>query len=148
MADIVRLIRRDELDDLLELYGCLHPGDPDAHGDVRLKPLWDDIINDPALFYPVVQADGKLVSSCTLAIVKNLTRGLRPYGIIENVITHPAYRNRGYGAMVLRMAVEIARDNHCYKVMLLTGQKDEDTLRFYEQAGFSRGIKTGFVISL
>jgi hypothetical protein len=32
--------------------------------------------------------------------------------------------------------------------MLLTGQKDPATLRFYEQAGFARGIKTGFIINL
>jgi hypothetical protein len=29
--------------------------------------------------------------------------------------------------------------------MLLTGRKQEETLRFYERAGFQRGVKTGFV---
>ena len=145
---IVRLLRREELDSLLELYRVLHPGDPDARNDPRLMSLWEEISNNPYLFYPVVEVDGRIVSSCTLAIVKNLTRGLRPYGVIENVITHPDYRKKGYGTMVLRKAMDIAREKECYKVMLLTGQKDEDTLKFYEQAGFTRGIKTGFIINL
>lgn len=29
--------------------------------------------------------------------------------------------------------------------MLLTGSRNEATLRFYEKAGFARGIKTGFL---
>lgn len=144
----VRLIRPEELDQLLELYRLLHPQDPDARGNAQLEPLWETICSDKNLFYPVVVVDGKIVSSCTLAIVPNLTRNLRPYGLIENVITHPDYRKKGYATLALRKAVEIARKRDCYKVMLLTGQKDEATLRFYEQAGFVRGVKTGFIINL
>lgn len=70
MPEEIRLIRPDELDQLLELYRRLHPSDPDA------------------------------------------------------------------------------REHGCYKAMLLTGHKDEATLKFYEQAGFARGEKTGFIIHL
>jgi GNAT superfamily N-acetyltransferase len=73
---------------------------------------------------------------------------MRPYGIIENVITHRAYRKQGCGTTVLRKAVDIARERGCYKVMLMTGHHDEETLRFHEQAGFVRGKKTGFIINL
>ncbi len=91
---------------------------------------------------------GEIVASCTLAIIKNLTRNLRPYGLIENVITHPDYRRKGYGTEVLHKAVQIATEQNCYKVMLLTGSKSEDTLRFYKKAGFVQGVKTGFIIQL
>ncbi|MBB4014957.1 hypothetical protein GGR36_004325, partial [Niveibacterium umoris] len=33
----------------------------------------------------------------------------------------------------------------CYKVMLLTGRKDSNTLRFYQSAGFSSDDKQGFI---
>jgi len=80
-----------------------------------------------------------------LAIIKNLTRSGRPFGLIENVVTQSEYRNKGYGTAVLQQAVETAKENNCYKVVLLTGRKEESKLRFYEQAGFERGIKTGFI---
>jgi GNAT superfamily N-acetyltransferase len=86
-----------------------------------------------------------LVSSCTLTIIPNLTRGARPYGLIENVITDQGYRGRGFGTRLLRHALQVAWDRDCYKVMLLTGHKDEGVFRFYEGAGFRRGVKTGFI---
>ncbi|HEY3422081.1 MAG TPA: GNAT family N-acetyltransferase, partial [Methanocellaceae archaeon] len=94
-----------------------------------------EIYNDKGQFYLVLEENGKIVSSCTLAIIKNLTRSLRPYGIIENVITDRDHRRRGHGTKVLHKAIDMARDKNCYKVMLMTSAKDEATLRFYESAG-------------
>ena len=42
-------------------------------------------------------------------------------------------------------ALEEAWAAHCYKVMLLTGRKDEATFRFYESVGFDRNGKQGFI---
>ncbi|HEX3028646.1 MAG TPA: GNAT family N-acetyltransferase, partial [Clostridia bacterium] len=65
-----------------------------------------------------------------------------------NVVTHKDYRKRGYGKAVLQKAIEAARERNCYKVMLMTSRKEESTLRFYEEAGFEKGTKTGFVYKL
>jgi GNAT superfamily N-acetyltransferase len=95
---------------------------------------------------PAAQAaSGSLVSSCTLTVIPNLTRACRPYGVIENVVTHAQYRGQGWGKALLTHALGEAWRQNCYKVMLLTGRKDEATLRFYEQAGFDRHDKQAFV---
>lgn len=148
MNENIRLINYDELSELLNLYKQLQPNDPDVYENSVLKDTWDSIYNDPNLYYIVVEVHGRIVSSCNIAIIKNLTRNLRPYGLVENVITDSSYRKKGYATKALNMAMDIAKDNGCYKVMLLTGSKREETLKFYEQVGFVRGIKTGFVKSL
>lgn len=148
MYEFVRFVKYDELNELLDLYRQLQPEDPDALNNENLHRVWNSIYNNPNLYYIVVEVDGKLVSSCNISIVENLTRNLQPYGLIENVITDSAYRKRGYATKALNKAVEIAKEKNCYKVMLLTGSKKEETLRFYEKAGFARGIKTGFIIKL
>lgn len=140
-----RLIKFDELNGLLDLYRCLNPDDPHMKGTDYINQLWKEIFNDPNLYYFVVEEDGRLVSTCMLAIIKNLTRSGRPFGLIENVVTHSEYRDRGYGTAILQQAVKTAQENNCYKVVLLTGRKEESTLRFYERAGFQRGLKTGFI---
>lgn len=144
----IRLIKKEELRYLLNLYKHLDNGDLELENSKTLYDLWDSIYEDPNLYYIVAEKDGILVSSCTIAIIKNLTRCMRPYGLIENVVTHSKHRNIGLGKQVLNMAVGIAKENNCYKVMLLTGSKKKETLNFYKSAGFRDDIKTGFIIKL
>lgn len=146
MFPSVRNIRYDELQNLLALYRQLHTDDPPVEQDAYLNALWHDIYNDPNLHYLVIEDNEQIVCSCTLAVIKNLTRNLRPYGLIENVITHIDYRNHGYGTAILKEAIRIAQKNNCYKIMLLTSSKKAETLNFYEHSGFNRRDKTGFVI--
>jgi GNAT superfamily N-acetyltransferase len=141
----IRQMQRHELPALLDLYGHLHPTDVPRPDEETLGRLWNEILNDPKLHYFVAEAEGQFVASCTLAIIPNLTRGARPYGVIENVVTHANYRRQGIGTQLLQHALQTAWSQQCYKVMLLTGSKQEATLHFYEQAGFQRGVKTGFV---
>lgn len=148
MTKKVRQIKEGELESLLSLYEYLIPDDPKLKMDTTLKEHWNEILSDHGYFYFVIEEDNILVCSCNLTIIKNLTRSARPYGIIENVVTHPDYRNKGYGTAVLRKAIQIAQENNCYKVVLTTSRKDENTLRFYRNAGFDMGEKTAFIVRM
>jgi GNAT superfamily N-acetyltransferase len=141
----IRSIRSDELPALLALYRHLHPSDPELPVTSKIEELWQRICTDGDLHYFVAEIAARLVSTCTLSVIPNLTRAARPYGLIENVVTHPDFRRRGIGTRLLHHALQVAWAQGCYKVMLLTGRKDDDTLRFYEKAGFAAGLKTGFI---
>ena len=78
------------------------------------------------------EIDGKIVASCVCVIIPNLSRNVRPYAFVENVVTHGEYRKKGYATDCLNFAKKIAEENHCYKMMLLTGSKEESTLNFYQ----------------
>ena len=72
-----------------------------------------------------------------MAIVESLTHNVRPFAVIENVVTHEDYRKKGYASALLERATEIARDRGCYKVFLETGSNRESTLNFYRNNGFA-----------
>lgn len=141
---MVREIHDTELDDLLELYLNLHE-DSVPEMTEHLKTTWETIVKDSNHHIIVKEVDGKIVSSCVCVIIPNLTRGIRPYAFIENVVTNKDYRGCGYATECLNYAKSIAVKENCYKMMLLTGSKEETTLKFYERAGYNSSDKTAFI---
>ena len=141
---MVREARKDDLDSLLNLYLFLHEDSIPDH-DRHLQDTWELIINDKNHHIIVNEEDGMIVSSCVCVIIPNLTRNIRPYAFVENVVTHRDYRKKGLASACLDYAREIARKENCYKMMLLTGSKDPNTLRFYESAGYNSSDKTAFI---
>lgn len=142
-AFVIRSARDADLAGVLALYEHLHPRDPVVVPEAA-KVSWSALLTSPLTTVFVVEVAGVLVATCVLAIVPNLTRGARPFGVIENVVTHPSCRRSGLARKVLQAALDAAWEGGCYKVILATGRRDEETLGFYERSGFERGGKTYF----
>lgn len=139
---VIRKTGVDDLEGLNGLYAQLHPSDPQlAPNDAR--KIFDHLMQlaGSAIFVGILEE--LVVSSCTLIVIPNLTRGGQPYGLIETVVTHPQHRGRGFGTEILQAAVDHAWDHNCYQTMLLTGAQDPHTLGFYARAGFEPS-KSGF----
>jgi len=134
-----------DLESLLQLYAYLHEQDAALPPEPQIRAIWQELMTSPRHAYFGVFVGAQLVSTCALAMVPNLTRGCRPYGIVENVVTHAAHRKRGYGGRVVQAALAHAWASRCYKVMLLTGRREPATLRFYESLGFDPHGKQAFV---
>lgn len=133
-----------DLQAVLELYLFLHEKEVPDCGP-HLQTVWKQILTDPNHHLIVCEIDGRIVSSCVCVIIPNLTRNMRPYAFVENVVSHPDYRGHGYATACLSYAKRIANENSCYKMMLLTGSKDENTLNFYRRAGYNSADKTAFI---
>lgn len=141
---MIREITPIDLTGLLQLYTQLHDN-PMPEETEELYALWEGILADENHHIIVAEEKGRIVSSCVCVIVPNLTRGQRPYGFIENVVTDKEYRGRGLATACLNYAKDLARKENCYKLMLMTGSKQEETLRFYERAGYNRNDKIAFI---
>lgn len=141
---MVREAQKSELGELLELYLDLHESSVPPI-DERALSVWQKIMDDENHHIIVNIQDGRIVSSCVCVIIPNLTRGIRPYAFIENVVTREDHRGRGFATECLDFAREIAKRENCYKMMLLTGSKSESTLDFYKRAGYNCTDKTAFI---
>ena len=141
---IIREIKTNELNELLELYTHLHESGVPEDSE-HLQKTWDAICSDGNHHIIVCEANGRLVSSCVCVIIPNLTRNIRPYAFVENVVTHSDYRGMGYATACLNDAKALAVKADCYKMMLLTGSKSKNTLSFYKRAGYNCTDKTAFI---
>lgn len=141
---MIREANKNDLEEILQLYLYLHKtGIPDDSD--QLRSTWEQIINDTNHHMIVCEVDGKIAASCVCVIIPNLTRNVRPYAFVENVVTHEDYRKKGYATACLNYAKQIAIETNCYKMMLLTGSKEESTLNFYRNAGYNSSDKTAFI---
>ena len=141
---MVREARREDLGGILELYLCLHETSVPELTE-HLTAVWDQILSDENHHLIVNEVDGEILSSCVCVVIPNLTRNVRPYAFVENVVTHSEHRGKGYATQCLDYAKAVAEKQNCYKIMLLTGSKEQKTLDFYTRAGYNCTDKTAFI---
>ena len=110
---------------------------PAEEQDMSLwKKMLDKFEKDENMYLLVLEEDNQVVSSVQMAIIESLTHNVRSFAVIENVVTHVDYRNKGYASRLLERATEIAKEKNCYKLFLETGSNRESTLNFYRKNGF------------
>lgn len=141
---IIREAEYEDLQAVLELYLFLHEESIPEDSE-HLRSVWQQVLEDKNHHLIVCEEDGEIVSSCVCVIIPNLTRNVRPYAFVENVVTHGEYRGKGYATACLNYVKKLAEEAECYKMMLLTGSKNPKTLQFYENVGYNSADKTAFI---
>ena len=141
---LVREARQEDLKGILELYLYLHETSIPEDSE-RLSRTWRQIMEDENHHLIVNEVAGRILSSCVCVVIPNLTRNVRPYALVENVVTHRDFRGRGLASECLEYAKGIALRSGCYKLMLLTGSREKGTLDFYTRAGYNSTDKTAFI---
>ena len=139
----IRLAQKGDYNQLLGLLRQLNPADPETT-EVEYK-VFDEIIESKYLDLIVAENESYLLGSVYVNLIPNMTRGGRPYAVIENVITDSAHRNRGIGKALMNQALDLAWKENCYKVMLMSGRKDEAVHAFYKKCGFDSDEKQAYI---
>jgi len=138
-------ITENDLNALMELYIQLSPTNIGL-SDEKKEIIWSEIQKNKNITYLGVFEDNKLISSCFIAIIPNLTNQGKSIGYIENVITDVNYRRKGVGKKLMQKAIEIAQENNCCKIFLESGISRVEAHKFYKSIGFDDTNKKAFNI--
>jgi GNAT superfamily N-acetyltransferase len=136
------IAKRENLVNILELYKQLNP----TNNDFSLEDanrIWDKIENENIKYF-LAKDNDKIIGSCYIIIIPNLTFNGKSIGYIENVITDEKYRRKGIGKKIMEMAINYAKEENCYKVVLQSGIKRTTAHKFYEAIGFNAETKKAF----
>ena len=136
------IAQKEHLPEILELYKQLVPDESPLEIN-KANEIWNNIEKNNIKYFIAIESN-RVISSCYLAIVPNLTRDGKSNGFIENVITDEKYRKKGIGKEIIKMAIEYGKQNNCYKIVLQSSFKRKENHVFYEKCGFDGNSKRAF----
>ena len=144
----LRELNEKDLESLIKLYEQLD-GANENYSVEDARKIWKaEIEGNKKLKYFGAVENGKVISTCYCMIIPNLTRLGSSVAFVENVVTDKEYRGRGLGRKVMEMAIEFARENDCYKVILQSGSWRKEAHQFYKNLGFDGESKKAFIMKL
>jgi GNAT superfamily N-acetyltransferase len=86
----------------------------------------------------ILLRDGnKTIGRCFVYLIKNELHE-EPYALLEDVFIEEEYRGRGLGSLIVREAIEKARELNCYKIIATSRFERENVHKFYEKLGFRK----------
>ena len=144
----IRELNEKDLESLIKLYEQLDGANGNFSVEDARKIWKSEIKENKKLKYFGAVENGKVISTCYCLIIPNLTRLGSSIAFVENVVTDSEYRGQGLGRKVMEMAIEFARENNCYKVILQSGSFRKEAHQFYKNLGFDGESKKAFIMKL
>ncbi|MEX0656937.1 MAG: GNAT family N-acetyltransferase [Nitrosopumilaceae archaeon] len=101
----------------------------------KAKQIYTKIKSNPNHVIFVAVLDGKVVGSTTMIIEPKFIHGGGYVGHIEDVVVAKEHQGEGIGEKLVRVLLEYAKKNNCYKTIL---DCKDDVKPFYEKIGFKK----------
>jgi GNAT superfamily N-acetyltransferase len=135
---IMREAEEKDLAPMIALYAQPDMDDGKSISVEKAQGIFKKMKSYP--FYKVYVAvlDDEIVGTFELLIMDNLAHQGTPSGIIEDVVVAERHQGKGVGKAMMTYAVNVCKEQGCYKVALSSNIKREKAHRFYESLGFKR----------
>jgi GNAT superfamily N-acetyltransferase len=135
---IIRPAQESDIPNILSLYAQLEENDQITLSLHDATEIFLRIESYPNYHIYVAEQHGQTVGTFALAIMDNLAHLGARSGLIEDVVVEEKHRGRGIGKEMMCYALELCRENSCYKACLSSNTKRENAHRFYESLGFKK----------
>jgi len=115
----------------LNLYTQLTKIDPSHISKTDYENFINSLSDDHIIY--VVESKNKIIGTITILIEQKLIHDMGKVAHIEDVVVDTNYRGYDIGTTLIKMAVEHAREQKCYKIIL---DCSETLKQFYGKCGF------------
>ncbi|MBV8483242.1 MAG: GNAT family N-acetyltransferase [Verrucomicrobia bacterium] len=135
---------RDAAAILLLYRQLVRPVAPDVEVDVRADRI-EQIRSDPHNFLWVLESEKGVVGTAFVTLCLDPMHNRQPYAVLENFVIDEGCRAKGYGAQLMRYAVDFCYRADCSKIMLQSHSSRSQAHAFFEFQGFSAANKKAFI---
>ncbi|MCH5199690.1 MAG: GNAT family N-acetyltransferase [Oscillospiraceae bacterium] len=130
-----------DLNAVQKLYSQLY--DKEQRPTEQVLAQWQKLLSYDNIYVILTEQNGIPISTCCLTIIPSITQEARPYALIEYVVTDSSHRRTGAGKACLDYARQLAVQQNCYKIMLITSRPEAHA--FYKACGYSPEGRTAFL---
>ncbi len=134
----IRQATESDIPSILSLYAQLEPNGESTISLSNALEIFRKIQSYPNYHIYIAEQEGETLGTFSLAIVDNLAHFGARSGLIEDVVVDEKHRYRGFGKEMMQYAINLCRQNFCYKVSLSSNLQRENAHRFYESLGFQK----------
>ena len=139
MSDVViEPATEEDLDDLSNLLGELFSQEedfrPDKQRQLRGLRLIFEQPSRGRVF--VLRRDRVIVGMINLLFTISTAEGGFVI-LLEDLVVHDAYRDQGYGSMLLEYAINFAKEKNFLRITLLTDRPEMRSQNFFKRHGFA-----------
>src|SRR5437868_2205475 len=126
-----------DLDELSEMLGDLVSQERDFHPDQDrqrrgLRLIFEERSRGRVF---VLRRDGVIVGMINLLFTISTAEG-RFVVLLEDLDVYKQYQGHGYGALLLKHAIEFARQKNFLRITLLTDRPENQAQEFFRRHGF------------
>ena len=138
MQITIRVAEKSDLTGILAVYA---QPEMDA-GEIltlnQAEKIYNTFQQYPSYYLYVAVAGDKIVGTFALLIMDNLAHLGKKSAVVEDVGVLPEFQGQGVGKIMMEFAMQEARKNRCYKLVLSSNAKRERAHQFYDSLGFDR----------
>jgi GNAT superfamily N-acetyltransferase len=134
----IRCARRGDFPAVLSILSQMH--EEASLDEGPSETAFYEILESPSRVILVAVDHGTVVATLDLFVMANMTRGGRPWAGIENLIVDAEHRRTGIGRALMEIAVDLAKEQGCYKLQLVSHQRRSAAHDLYRQVGFDAPV--------
>ncbi len=123
---------------ILELYAQKEIDDGDILSLDEAIKIFNKFQIYPNYSLYLAEVDNRAVGTFELLILDNLAHKGNKSGIVEDVVVDSNHRSKGIGKRMMEYAMDICRQNNCYKLTLSSSIHRDKAHKFYENLGFKK----------
>jgi len=138
MQITIRVAEKSDLAGILAVYAQPEMDAGEILTLEQAEKLYNIFQQYPCYRLYVAVAGAEIVGTFALLIMDNLAHLGKKSAVVEDVGVLPEFQGQGVGKIMMEFAMQEARKNHCYKLVLSSNAKRERAHQFYDSLGFDR----------